>query len=139
MKMNPEFETRIKAFAVIVEEQQIARLHEQELACQSNINNAKTVVVPGNKYTKVNVGGSGRFMVEISTGNIFGTKGYGQIHKGHFYGTLDTVNDYNWGDYYPVKKVGNCLQKANGCPIITKAPIATLLEQDMTYTLPCTD
>jgi hypothetical protein len=39
-------------------------------------------------------------------GNIFGIKGYGQIHRGHYYGTLDTIENWYWGDYaaYPRKK-----------------------------------
>ena len=38
-------------------------------------------------------------MVELSTGNIYGIKAYGVIHRGHFYGTLDTINDYDWSEY----------------------------------------
>ena len=37
-------------------------------------------------------------------GNIFGIKAYGVIHKGHKFGTLDTINDYYWGDFRGVKK-----------------------------------
>ena len=61
---------------------------------------------PGTKFTKVDVGTSGKFMVENSTGNIYGIKGYGVIHKGHFYGTLDTTAEYSWGKYYPEKVAG---------------------------------
>jgi len=28
----------------------------------------------------------------------------GVIHKGHHYGNLDTINEWFWGKYYPVKK-----------------------------------
>jgi hypothetical protein len=38
-------------------------------------------------------------MVEISTSNIFGIAGYGQIHRGHQYGTLDTVAAWDWSGY----------------------------------------
>jgi len=62
----------------------------------------------GQKYVKVDVvndGGkgqrSGRYMVDVLTGEIFGIKAYGVIHRGHEYGTLDTINDYYWGNYYP--------------------------------------
>ena len=44
-------------------------------------------IVPGRRYTKVDVGDSGRFMV-TDDGRIFGIKGYGVIHWGHPYGTL---------------------------------------------------
>lgn len=63
-------------------------------------------IVPGKKYTKVDVGPfsqwSGKFMID-SEGNIYGIKGYGVIHRGHYYGTLETVNDWFWGDYTPIK------------------------------------
>uniref|UniRef100_A0A6H2A5Q4 Uncharacterized protein n=1 Tax=viral metagenome TaxID=1070528 RepID=A0A6H2A5Q4_9ZZZZ len=61
-----------------------------------------TRVIPGKKYTKVDVGSSGKFMID-SDGNIFGIKGYGVIHRGHHYGTLNTVNQYFWGEYHPIK------------------------------------
>ena len=62
-------------------------------------------VKPGSKYTKVNVGNSGKYMVVNATGEIYGIKAYGVIHKGHYYGTLDTINEWNWGGYTAVKKV----------------------------------
>jgi len=63
----------------------------------------------GSKYTKVDVGGkhnrSGKYMVENATGRIFGIKAYGVIHRGHSYGTLDEIADWNWGGYVGVKKL----------------------------------
>lgn len=62
----------------------------------------KAVVIPGKKYTKIDVclpQQSGRYMVVNETGEIFGIKAYGVIHKGHQYGTLDTIDQYYWGDY----------------------------------------
>ena len=96
---------KLNLFAQLLEREQIQQLHTNGVGCQANIDNSKVTVIPGRKYAKVDVGTSGKFMVEVATGNIFGIKAYGQIHKGHFYGTLDTINDYFWGEYYPVKKV----------------------------------
>ena len=59
----------------------------------------------GNKYARVDIGGSGRYMVELDTECIYGIKGYGVIHRGHSYGTLDTIDDYYWGRYRAVKRV----------------------------------
>jgi hypothetical protein len=64
---------------------------------------SKTKIIVGKKYTKVDVGQSGKFMVVNDTGEIFGIKAYGVIHKGHKYGTLETINDYFWGHYSPIK------------------------------------
>ena len=94
----------INTFAALVESETIQRLHDEELDCEANLNNAKVKIVPGSKYAKVNVGGSGKFMVEIATGNIYGIKGYGQVNKGHAYGTLDTIANFFWGGYAPATK-----------------------------------
>ncbi len=60
-------------------------------------------VTPGPKYTKVDIGPkgnmSGKYMIENATGVIYGIKGYGSVHKGHMYGTLDTVEQWYWGGY----------------------------------------
>lgn len=63
-------------------------VHEQDMVC--------TLKVSGRKYARVDVGTSGRYMVELATGAIYGIKAYGVIHRGHHYGTLDTVADYDW-------------------------------------------
>ena len=69
-------------------------------------NECATRVIAGKKYHKVDVGPknnwSGKFMVDFE-GNIYGIKAYGQVHKGHRYGTLETVNNYFWGEYNPIK------------------------------------
>ncbi len=44
------------------------------------------------------MGDSGKDMID-SDSNIWGVKAYGVIHKGHYFGTLDTINDYHWGGY----------------------------------------
>lgn len=65
-------------------------------------------VKPGKVYVKVDVGPkgnmSGKYMIEIATGVIYGIKGYGQVHKGHRYGTLDTVHERYWGGYTAIPK-----------------------------------
>jgi hypothetical protein len=114
---------KIAAFAKLVEEQQIQYLIGMGYKADSNFRNAKTQVLPGKKFAKVNIGDSGRYMVEMSTGNIFGTKGYGQVHRGHFYGTVDTINEYFWGEYYP-ERLASPLPKQGSSfiPKLTHAP-----------------
>ena len=53
---------------------------------------------PGRKYINVDIGGCGKYMI-TPDGEIYGIKGYGVIHKGHFYGTLATIGEYWWGKY----------------------------------------
>ena len=93
----------LKEFAELLEKEQIEDLHRRKMACPANISNCRVSVKSGNKYTKVDVGGSGKYMVD-KQGNIFGIKAYGVIHKGHFFGALDTIDDYSWGGFRGVKK-----------------------------------
>lgn len=58
---------------------------------------------PGTKYTKVDIGTSGVYMVDAE-GHIYGIKGYGVIHRGHYYGTLDEIEQWNWGPYQAFKR-----------------------------------
>ena len=71
----------IKEFAELLEKEQIERLHNDGLACEANILNARVSIKPGKKYTKVDVGSSGKYMVD-KDGNIFGIKAYGVIQRG---------------------------------------------------------
>ena len=89
---------KIQEFAELLEKQQIERLRKDGLGCEANILNVKVSIKEGKKYTEVDTGSSGKYMIDAE-GNIFGIKAYGVIHKGHHFGTLDTVNDYYWGDY----------------------------------------
>ena len=59
----------------------------------------RVTIKPGQTYTKVDVGDSGKYMVVNATGEIFGIKGYGVIHRGHAYGTLATIKEWDWGGY----------------------------------------
>lgn len=116
-----QFPTLMAAFCGLLERQQEERLVAQGMTPARH--NVKVTAKTGRRFVNVDIGTGGRYMVEILTGNIFGIKGYGQVHKGHFYGTLETVSEYFWGDYYPRRYDGKLgKQKANGCPEITHAP-----------------
>lgn len=99
-------EQKLKDFAKLLEADQRDRLVKDKLDCQANLDNTRVSIKAGKRYDKVDVGTSGKYMVELETGNIYGIKAYGQIHKGHHYGTLDTINDWYWGNHKAVKKNG---------------------------------
>lgn len=109
-------EEKLKEFAALVEKETaeqyrilfpVERLgipvdrerYESRVKCSTG-----TRIVPGKKYAKVDVGTSGKYMVDMATGIIYGIKGYGQVHKGHRYGTLDTISEYYWGGYTATRK-----------------------------------
>jgi hypothetical protein len=71
----------------------------------SQVEGERVTVKPGPVYTKIDRGPehnmSGFLMIENATGNIYGIKGYGRVHRGHYYGTLDTAAEWYWGEYGP--------------------------------------
>ena len=92
--MNQDTVIKIGIFAALVEEQQLASLTAHGLTCEAlTWTTARRKPRFGKHYTKVDVGSSGKFMVENETGNIYGIKGYGVVHTGHFYGTLNTTGN----------------------------------------------
>lgn len=96
-------EAKVKLLCEKITKESQERLTKVGLGCQDNLDNAIAHYKIGNKYIKVDVGSSGRYMID-KEGNIYGIKAYGVIHKGHYFGTLDTVDDYYWGDYRAYKK-----------------------------------
>lgn len=99
-----DLKTKIAAFAALLEAQQrerYARDYPRTASdAQDIIDRACQVTVKGGKkYTKVDVGTSGKYMVEMDSGSIFGIKAYGVIHRGHQYGNLDTIHKWDWSGY----------------------------------------
>jgi hypothetical protein len=95
--------TTVEQFAALVLAQRVARLRH-DFPDSPFMADAETVQVkPGKVYTKVDVGPrhnmSGKYMVDNETGIIYGIKAYGKVHKGHVYGTLDTIDAWDWGGY----------------------------------------
>ena len=96
-----DYQTKLEALAARVQKERQAQLVADNLACEANMMNAVTSIKAGKKYDKIDVGPSGSLMVVKYTGEVFGIKAYGVIHKGHAYGTLDTIDAWYWGRYYP--------------------------------------
>lgn len=71
----------------------------------SQVDGERVEIKAGPKYTKIDRGPengiSGFLMIENATGEIYGIKGYGVIHRGHHYGSLDTADLWFWGEYRP--------------------------------------
>jgi len=95
------FDEKLEAFAALLEQQQRQRYRNQFGTEHPELENAacSTSIKPGKKYSKIDIGTSGKYMVVNETGEIFGIKAYGVIHRGHPYGTLDTTAKFWWGDY----------------------------------------
>lgn len=66
----------------------------------------------GQLYARVDVGSSDRYMVELSTGEIFGIRSDCAPNRRRTYGTLDTLHEWDWSGYRAVRRVPVVLQPA---------------------------
>ena len=91
----------IQAFADVLSAEQKAEIVANYGADKWPIHQANYTahVHMGKKFDRVDVGGSGKYMVDMETGVIYGVKGYGVAHRGHVFGTLDTIADWIWSGY----------------------------------------
>ena len=87
----------IEEFAKGIEKKSIAQLMRLKLDCDANVKNCETHIHVGRKWTRVDVGSSGRYMID-KEGRIYGIKAYGVPHLGHYYGTLE--HPENLGDHW---------------------------------------
>ena len=102
-----EYTEKLNRFAEVLRSETKASLEARHLNL-NGCNEPRTRVIQGKTFAKIDLGNpgqwSGKYMV-TPDGLIFGIKAYGVIHKGHQYGTLDTIDDWSWGDYTAVKKL----------------------------------
>jgi hypothetical protein len=77
----------IQEIAQRITEAEKASLIRADLACEANIQNTETHIHQGRKWTRLDVGQSGRYMIN-QEGQIYGIKAYGVPHLGHPFGTL---------------------------------------------------
>ena len=93
---------KLEVFRAAVEAQQCAELIRRHYDPAIHQHDCRIKI--GRKYITVDVGRSGKYMVEIATGQIFEIKSYGVVHRGHTYGTLDTIDQWDWSGYTATRK-----------------------------------
>jgi hypothetical protein len=96
------FKDKMDKFRDLVEKDSMEYYKKRHMHVPS-LSDLRVIIIPGRKYWKVDISGSGRFMVEVDTEVIYGIKSYGQVHKGKRYGNLDSISEWYWGEYYPIK------------------------------------
>ena len=84
--LNPKQLEDFRAAVEAVEKADLIRLCG---STRGNEHSFITTVRPKRKYTNVDVGTSGKYMIENDTGLVFGIKGYGVIHRGKQYGDIE--------------------------------------------------
>jgi len=62
-------------------------------------------------YVKTSVQKLGRYMVDRNSWVIYGIKSWAQVNLRREYGTLDTVDQYDWSAHYGIPKAGTDAEK----------------------------
>lgn len=106
---------KLEVFRALLEAEQLRRLIAEGYNPEHHAHACK--IKMGRKYANVDTGcrlhqfddgermlGTGKYMVDLATGEIYGIKGYGVIHRGHRYGTLDMLDAWDWSGYVAVRK-----------------------------------
>ena len=62
-------------------------------------------------YVQTKVQKLGRYMVDRNSWVIYGIKSWAQINERRTYGTLDTVDQYDWSAHYGIPKAGTEAEK----------------------------
>src|SRR6267143_1017038 len=101
--ISEELAAKLEAFRAALEAATARRLSSDGYSLEVHAGNWECTVKVGRKYANVDRGRSGCYMVDVATQEIFSIKGYGVIHRGHRFGTLDTINEWDWSDYRAVK------------------------------------
>lgn len=98
----------------------LEKLEEFRKAVQSQnlsvVQHGFTVEVEtGRKYDKVYINNGAqklaRYMVDRHTWCIFGTKSWAQVNERRFYGSLQTVDQWDWSGFTGVPKPGTAAEK----------------------------
>jgi len=112
MPLTPQFVSQLDRFCDMVRDQTHARLKEQKLDCEAN----KVKVYPeyGRKYIRIvfhHGNGEGqrmcRYFVSQEDGTIFACDSWKSPNLKRSYGTLDTVDQFDWGGYNGMAKPGS--------------------------------
>ncbi len=97
MTDTPATPERLERFRALLQDAQKQELLRRGYNPENHRHGCRVKV--GRKYANVDVGDSGKYMVELATSKIYGIKGYGVIHRGHQYGSLDTLWGWDWSGY----------------------------------------
>jgi len=62
-------------------------------------------------YVQTKVQKLGRYMVDRNSWVIYGIKSWAQVNLRREYGTLDTVDQYDWAAHYGIPKAGTDAEK----------------------------
>jgi len=95
------YEEKLECFKVIFEKHHQERQKRLYPELLPDVVRTET----GYKFDKVFViqgadNPSGRYMVENRTGKIYGIKSWTQVNKRRQYGTLETVDQFDWSEFY---------------------------------------
>ncbi len=112
--MSQQLVDKLQKFVALVEYQTNAK----QLITYGSAVNHETVEFskPGKRYVRIFFQSywqghreqrSSRYFVEVATGKIFACEGWKKPNLRRSFGTLDTIDQFDWSDYEGVAKLGS--------------------------------
>lgn len=72
----------------------------------------QTTIIPGRRFDRISVNKSVRFFVDRNSWEIYGAKSVFQYNPRRWYGTLNSVSEYDWSSDTPTPKAGTPAEQA---------------------------
>ena len=93
-----------------------AKIDEYMAAYYPNNGRELVTIKPGKKYTKIDVGHSGKFMFDNTDCHLYFIKGYGVINRKKDFGSLPAIvqKDFDWDGYSIITQGTGCSRYGYG-------------------------
>lgn len=116
-KIEADVQDALVPFMQRLEREQLERLVADGLDCPANIDNARVSYSKGRKFAKIMVGSGVRYFVRLADGYIYASASRNTPNFKRSFGSLWTVEDFDWGEYEARAKPGTpwiMVETANG-------------------------
>lgn len=118
---SPEFSTKLEAFCERLQAEQQARVKKQYPDVPSLMETVSHNT--GKVYARILIGGSAHYFVRVSDGMIFASASFKAPNFVRSYGTLDTIDQFDWSGYNAVALPhSNFTMKSTGGHYMTAVP-----------------
>jgi hypothetical protein len=98
---TPEFQAKLTTFCTrLFQEQQAKRI--REFPNTPHLHNEPVEHNTGRVYSRVLIGRAATYFVRVEDGAIFAAKSFKAVNKIRQYGTLDTIDQFDWSGYNAV-------------------------------------
>jgi hypothetical protein len=98
---TPEYTRKLVNFCAMLEQAQVTRM-KQQFPNTPFLHNQLVEVNDGRVYSRITIEKGARYFVRVKDGAIFASKSFKTPTLARQYGTLDTIEQFDWSGYNAV-------------------------------------